>query len=160
MVGLDRFAKHGDIPFKVHDTELGRIGIIICYDAGFPEPARVLRLQGADLIVVVTNWPYTSKGMPRFVIPTRAIENHVNVAACNRSGVERGIDFIGSSMMIDYSGKEIVKANEDEETLIIGDVDFKGARKSFVDIIPGKFTADRIADRRPEFYGEITKKKA
>src|SRR5690606_33851347 len=56
-LGVDRFTTHGDQPFAVHEAGDLRLGMNICYDGAFPESARVMALQGADLIVLPTNWP-------------------------------------------------------------------------------------------------------
>ena len=56
-LGVDRFTDRGDRPFAVHDIGGLKVGMTICYDASFPEASRALMLQGADLIVLPTNWP-------------------------------------------------------------------------------------------------------
>jgi len=56
-LGIDRFTTPGDRGFAVHDAGGLRIGMNICYDGAFPEAARVMALDGADLIVLPTNWP-------------------------------------------------------------------------------------------------------
>ena len=96
-LGIDRFTTPGAGPFEVISTRLGRLGMNICYDSSFPEAARVLSLEGADLICLPTNWPPTS-GLTADVIPdARALENHVYFMSVNRVGNERGFDFIGKS---------------------------------------------------------------
>ena len=56
-LGVDRFTTAGDRPFEVFEAAGVRIGMLICYDVGFPEASRVLALKGADLILLPTNWP-------------------------------------------------------------------------------------------------------
>ena len=56
-LGVDRFATFGDRAFEVHNVTGIKVGINICYDSGFPESSRIMSLQGADLIVLPTNWP-------------------------------------------------------------------------------------------------------
>ena len=63
FLGMDRFTTPGDRPFAVHDAGGINIGMHICYDGGFPEPARVMTLLGADLLVLPTNWPPGSECM-------------------------------------------------------------------------------------------------
>jgi predicted amidohydrolase len=93
-LGLDRLAAHGDTPFAVHETPIGRIGTAICYDIRFPEPARLLALQGADIIAFPSNWPVVERVAPPSTIPdvltrARALENRVHLAVANRAGEER-----------------------------------------------------------------------
>ena len=103
FLGVDRFLTPGDKPFQVFDLPFGRIGINICYDASFPEAARALKLLGAELIVLPTNWPTGAWRTAEFIVNTRACENHVNFAATNRCGVERGWEFIGRSKVVDVA---------------------------------------------------------
>jgi predicted amidohydrolase len=56
-VGVDRFLCAGDLPFAVYDTEVGKIGMAICWESCFPEHIRSLALQGAEIIALPTNWP-------------------------------------------------------------------------------------------------------
>ncbi len=90
FLGVDRFLDPGDKPFEVHETPIGKIGIHICYDATFPESARVMTLLGADILALPTNWPEGRERVSKFVINTRAYENKVHFVATNRVGAERG----------------------------------------------------------------------
>src|SRR5688572_15145142 len=90
FLGLDRFATPGDLPIAVAETPIGRIGLGICYDGSFPETARVLKLRGAQLIVLPTNWPDQATLSREHQSIVRAYENHVHYAACNRVGREGG----------------------------------------------------------------------
>ena len=83
FLGIDRFLSPGDRPFRVYDSEVGRIGLNICYDAAFPESARVMMLRDAELIALPTNWPVGADCNTEFVVNTRAFENRVNYVAVN-----------------------------------------------------------------------------
>ena len=156
FLGVDRFLTPGDKPFRVFELPFGRIGINICYDASFPEAARALKLLGAELIVLPTNWPTGAWRTAEFIINSRACENHVNFAAANRCGVERGWQFIGRSKVVDYNGDTIAEAaREGEETLIV-EVDLQEANNNKIVNVAGSYEIDRLADRRPEFYEIIT----
>ena len=74
-----------------------RVGMHICYDGSFPETGRVLALEGADLLVLPTNWPAHSECAAEHMIPCRAMENTVYMLAVNRVGEESGFRFIGQS---------------------------------------------------------------
>jgi predicted amidohydrolase len=152
FIGLDRFVFEGDIPFKVYDTKSGIFGWVICYDASFPESIRVLTLGGAELVAVITNWPEGGETAPKFMVPARAIENHINYIAVNRIGSERGFRFIGQSKIVDYVGKTLAEAGSDKEEIIYSEIDLEKARDKRTVIIPGEFEVDRIKDRRPKFY--------
>ena len=152
FLGVDRFLTPGDRPFEVLELPFGRVGINICYDASFPEAARTLKLLGAELIILPTNWPTGAWRTAEFIVNTRACENHLNFAAANRCGVERGWQFIGRSKVVDYNGDTLGEASrEGEETLII-DVDLQESNKNKIVNVPGAYEIDRLADRRPKFY--------
>lgn len=155
FLGLDRFAAPGDRPFEALETPLGRIGLNICYDGGFPESARVLALKGADLIALPTNWPPGAEEFAEHGIITRALENHVYYAAANRVGEERGFRFIGRSRIVDPLGRTLAVAGPDGEELLVAEIEPERARQKRIVRVPGKHIIDRIADRRPEFYGPI-----
>jgi predicted amidohydrolase len=153
-VGIDRFVDKGDIPFTVYDTPVGRIGMGICYDGIFPEHARVLALQGADLVVLPTNWPKTTQGTPKYVVPTRAIENHIFYAAVNRVGEERGIEFFGRSRIAYWFGI-LADGKAYEEDILYAEIEPATARDKRLVGKPGEMEIDVINDRRPEFYSLI-----
>ncbi|HEU4391934.1 MAG TPA: carbon-nitrogen hydrolase family protein [Blastocatellia bacterium] len=159
FLGVDRFVTPGDRPFKVFDLPIGRIGILICYDASFPEAARALKLLGAELIVLPTNWPPGARRTAEFVLNTRAQENHVNFLAVNRVGVERGWQFIGRSKVVDFNGDTIAEGDNEKEDVLYVDLDLGEANNNKIVNQPGEYEIDRIADRRPEFYDVITRGK-
>jgi predicted amidohydrolase len=154
-LGLDKLAVVGDKPFPVFATKHGRIGINICYDCSIPEAARVLKLQGAQLLVIPTNWPWGSDSWEH-TPKVRATENHFHVVACDRVGEERGFRFSGHSQVVDFMGKVHAEANDVEETIIYADLDLAAADNNRVVRVPGMWEFDRIADRRPEMYKPIS----
>jgi len=154
FLGVDRFLSPGDRPFNIFELPFGRVGINICYDSSFPEAARVLKLLGAEMIILPTNWPPGARRNPEFVIQTRAMENHVNYVAVNRVGVERGWSFIGRSKAVDYNGDTIIEAGDAEE-MMLAEVDLAGANKNKIVNVAGSYEIDRLEDRRPEFYAGI-----
>jgi predicted amidohydrolase len=156
FLGVDRFLTPGDKPFRVFDLPFGRIGINICYDASFPEAARALKLLGAELIILPTNWPTGAWRTAEFIINARACENHLNFAAVNRCGVERGWEFIGRSKVVDYNGDTLGEASREGEEMLIIEVDLQEADKNKIVNVAGSYEIDRLADRRPEFYEIIS----
>jgi predicted amidohydrolase len=158
-LGVDRFTTPGDRPFAVHAMGDGageaRVGMSICYDAAFPEAARVLALEGADVIALPTNWPPGAECTAEFVINARAMENNVYYMAVNRVGNERGFHFIGHSKICDPRGHILAQARHENETILYADIDLAFARQKHIVRVPGKHEIDRFADRRPEFYGRI-----
>ncbi|MCS7166999.1 MAG: carbon-nitrogen hydrolase family protein [Gemmatales bacterium] len=155
-IGVDRFATPGDRPFTVHELPGIRLGMHICYDGSFPESARVLALLGADLIVLVTNWPHTAACSAQCIPTCRALENHVYFAAVNRVGEEGGFRFIGQSRIASPTGETIAVAEHDQETILYAEIEPSMARKKHRIIVPGKHEINRLADRRPEFYAVLT----
>jgi predicted amidohydrolase len=156
FLGIDMFADPGDQPFAVHEAAGLKVGMHICYDGAFPEPARVLSLLGADLLVLPTNWPTHSECAAEHMIPTRAMENTVYVMAVNRVGEESGFRFIGSSSIVDPSGKRLAQAGPEGEETLFAEIDPARARNKRLVRVPGRHEINRIADRRPEFYRVLT----
>ena len=159
FLGVDRFTTPGDQPFAVHEAAGMRIGMNICYDGGFPEPARVLTLLGADLVVLPTNWPPGAECMAGCVVNARAMENNIYYAACDRVGEERGFRFIGQSKICGPRGEVLAEANHDREAILYAEIDVALARQKRIIRRPNLHEIDRLRDRRPEFYGEIVRPK-
>ena len=155
FLGIDMFVDPGDRPFAVHEVAGLRVGMHICYDGSFPETARVLTLLGADLLVLPTNWPTHSECAAEHMIPTRAMENTVYVMAVNRVGVESGFRFIGGSSIADPSGTVLARAGADAEETLFAEIDPARARTKHLVRVPGRHEINRIADRRPAFYGRL-----
>jgi len=121
-----RFLK-GD-EYTVFQTRLGKIGLQICYEIGFPEGARIQSLKGADLVLYPSAF-----GSPRLyaweiATRARALENGIYVIAANRVGVEKDIIFAAQSKIISPNGSILVSAGE-EEGVIIADVDLSQITK-------------------------------
>jgi 5-aminopentanamidase len=157
-LGVDRFVRPGNLPPKVYETGLGRIGLSICYDLDFPEYPRVLALMGAQVIVTVTNWPDDIEFVPDHIVQTRARENVVNHVAVNRAGEERGVRFIGRSMVVDQRGGILVEGKHFVEDSIFADIDPAAADQKHKVVIPGELETDMLKDRRPEFYGSLAER--
>ncbi len=157
FLGVDMYTDYGDRPFSVYEVDGVKVGMNICYDGGFPEPARCLTLLGADLIVLPTNWPPGAEPAAEYAINTRAMENTVYYAAVNRVGDERGVPFIGRSRICDPLGKTLATADGTQETILYADIDVARARNKHLIRKAGINEINRIADRRPHLYSEITK---
>ncbi len=157
-LGIDWFNTLGDRPFNVFKTPHGKIGVNICYDCSFPEAGRVLKLLGAQLLAIPTNWPVGSDSMPH-TPQVRASENHLHVVAADRVGEERGFRFAGHSKIVDFLGQVRAEAGDNEETTLYAELDLAGADDNRVVRVRGKWEFDRIAARRPEIYGPITESK-
>jgi len=152
-VGMDRFLNHGDLPLQVYNTDVGAIGMGICYDLNFPEHARVLTLLGAEIIVLITNWPEGIEASPQYMVHARARENHVYCVAVNRTGEERGIKFFGRSKFVNCDGEAIAEGKPYDEDILYAEINPALAGGKYQVRIPGEFEVDAMKDRRPEFYG-------
>jgi len=159
FLGVDRFLDAGDRPFQVYSTPIGNIGIHICYDCAFPESTRVMALLKADIVVLPTNFPEGREKMLDYVVNTRALENKIHFVAVNRVGNERGTGFCGRSKIISASGDTLVEASRDGEEIVYAEVSLAEARQKHIVFKAGEFELDRMRDRRPELYGEITRQK-
>jgi len=156
FLGVDRFTDPGDRPLALFEAGEVKLGLHICYDGSFPETARVLTLLGADILVLPTNWPVQSTSTAEHLPATRAIENVVTMMAVDRVGTERNCSFAGRSSIVDPDGVIVARAGATESMIIYADVDPARSRRKRLVRVPGEYELDRIADRRPEFYGLIT----
>lgn len=154
-LGLDKHVREGEGPLSVYDTRIGKIGLLICFDIRFPEATRTLVLQGADLIVLPTNWPEGAEVSADHISIARAAENRVFFASCNRVGEENGFRFIGRSKIIDPTGKVLAAAGDQPQTLM-ADLDFSLARQKRTVNIPGRYETEVLKARRPELYSSLT----
>lgn len=132
-----------DIP--VFDTKYGKIGVMICYDAGFPETARVLTLKGAELIFMPSAWRIQDWDMWNLNIPQRALENTLYVAGVNRFGHEDDLYMFGNSKVADWRGRIIAESKEEKEEIVYAEIDLDQLTKARLDI-------HYLKDRRPDSY--------
>ena len=159
-LGVDRFVDRGDQPFQVYSASTSRvdsirIGMAICYDASFPEPTRVMALDGADVIALGTNWPSDAPRTPTILPPVRSMENHLFFVAANRVGVENGVHFSGRSSICGPDGVVLAKSSDDTESILSATIEIGHARNKRIERSSGSHVIDRFADRQPDFYHRI-----
>lgn len=142
----------GDSPCIV-DTELGRIGVLICYDLRFPELARYYFHGGVELLAVPGQWPEARAQHWRTLLRARAIENEMFVIGCNRTGQEPSqrngepMAFPGDGRIIDPTG-EVLAAGAGEAGAIVAQIELRKVR-TMRRILP----IDR--DQRPSVYEHL-----
>ena len=129
-------------------TELGNIGLTICYDVFFPEVFRLTRLMGAQLIVCISASPAVRRGYFEILTAARALENTAYLAYVNLAGVEDGLQFWGGSRLVGPTGDVLAKAKYDEEDFVVCEVDF-GDLRTAETFIP------TLRDLRPELYDKL-----
>jgi predicted amidohydrolase len=138
----------------VVDTRFGRIGMVICYDLEFPEWTRLAALQGAELLCVPTNWP-RGAAQPQGERPCEVVRvqacasvNRMFVAACCRVGEERGVEWVGSSCIVDADGYPLAGPLDDHSAETIqAEVKLSEARNKWI------CTRNNVLqDRRPDLY--------
>lgn len=101
-----------------------KIGLLICYDIEFPEHARALAHQGADLLLIPTANPSGFEHVTELLVPTRAYENRMVVAYANYTGQDGDIQFGGGSVIAGPDGKALAAAGGMPATLIVDLPDF------------------------------------
>lgn len=129
----------------VFDTPVGRIGGMICYDAGFPEVARCLTLKQADILVLLSAWPEKDKDIWYINGPCRALENTVYLAAVNRWGREGDCQLFGGSQILNPRGQVMARATEQGEQILYHTLD--GRLQSAI-----RKTLPYLDDRQPDLY--------
>lgn len=141
----ERYYFHAGEDIPVFDTKYGKIGVMICYDAGFPETARVLTLKGAELIFMPSAWRIQEWDMWNLNIPQRALENTLYVAGVNRFGHEDDLYMFGNSKVADWRGRIIAESKEEKEEIVYAEIDLDQLTKARLDI-------HYLKDRRPDSY--------
>jgi len=160
----------GDLGFKAFDTQVGRVGTLVCWDQWYPEGARLTALQGAQVLFYPTaiGWHPDEKenfGAAQYdawqtIQRAHAIANGVYVAVVNRVGFEegdirgkkapgKGLEFWGGSFLSDPFGRVIALASHDKEEILFGDVDLRALE----DI---RRNWPFLRDRRIDAYAPIT----
>jgi len=139
----DLFLKAGNKPLLCN-TSIGKIGVLICYDVRFPELARRLTLEGAEMLVVPAEWPHPRLDHWKTILKARAIENQLFVMAANRGGKQGMVKFCGNSMIVNPWGEVIAEAGEGEET-ITAEIDLNLVTRYRKDM-------PALKDRREEVY--------
>ena len=155
------YFRPGDTGFRVWDTRFGRIGVGICWDQWFPECARAMMLQGAEVLFYPTaigsepHDPSLDTAEPwRRAMQGHAVSNIVPVVGANRTGhenvTEAGQTFYGSSFIADWRGDLVEKFGRDDEGALVHsfDLDFLATHRAAWGF---------FRDRRPELYGELAK---
>jgi len=149
------------VELPVVELPFGRVGMIICYDLWFPEAVRALALAGAELVAVPTNWVasfkrtvYDDRGYCQgdYVAMATAAQNGVVMACADRIGTERGLTFLGASIIVGADGWPVAgPAPADSEALLIADVDL-GSSARARQRTPRN---DLLGDRRPAAYNAV-----
>ncbi len=107
---------------KAFDTSFGRIGIMICYDTEFPEVARLLAIDGAELILMPGANMFPYEEYHATLLRARAMENSVFVASANFIGRDEKYEFCGRSVIVDPNGQYLSYGSTDKEELLIAKI--------------------------------------
>jgi N-carbamoylputrescine amidase len=149
------FFEPGNKGLPVFHTELGRLGVLICYDGWFPETYRLLAMQGVDIVCMPTNWvpmpqqPADRPAMATTLAMAGAHSNALNIVCANRTGTERGQPFVGQSLIVGAQGWPLAgPASRDGEEILYARIDLKASRQaSHLNVFN-----DVLRDRRDDIY--------
>ena len=143
----------GDGGYPAFQTKYGKVGVYICYDRHFPEGARILGLNGAE---IVFNPSATVAGLSEYLWeleqPAHAVANGYFVGAINRVGNEKPWsigEFYGKSYFCNPRGRIVAQASRDKDELVVADLDLDMIQEV-------RNTWQFFRDRRPESYGALT----
>ncbi len=135
--------------FRVYDTPLGRLGMLICFDLEFPEAGRILSLAGAQLLAVSTANMRPWEEYQRVYARARAMENGVFVAVANRLGFAGETDFFGGSIIVDPYGNVLAEAGR-SEAVLTADIDLGLIDRAMAG-------CNYFEKRRPDLYGPLVR---
>jgi 5-aminopentanamidase len=148
----------GDDPPPVISAAGTTLAVMICYDLEFPEWVRLPALAGARLLCVPANWPALPRPAgerPMEVVRAQAAAgiNRMFVAVCDRARAERGVDWVGGSVIIDPDGWPLAGPHPgDNEVTIAADCNLASANDKRISA-----RNDVLTDRRPSLYGAVTR---
>jgi N-carbamoylputrescine amidase len=150
------YFRPGDTGFRVWKTRHGNIGVGICWDQWFPEAARCMALQGAEILLYPTaigtepDTPEEDTQAPwQRAMVGHAVANAMPVAAANRIGTEGGLTFYGSSFACDQRGDMKAELGREEEGVAIASFDCEELRRY-------RASWGFFRDRRPDLYDRLT----
>jgi N-carbamoylputrescine amidase len=156
----ERFAYTPGDRFAAFDTPVGRLGMLVCYDKLFPEAARALAVDGAEVIASLAAWPVDRHAPARraaadrqtrhfdVIDAARAIENQVTWISANMTGRFGAVRFLGSAKVVDADG--VVRAATGARGgVAVAEVD------PHADRLAARAEVDHLADRRPAAYGAV-----
>ncbi len=150
------YFRPGDTGFRVWKTRHGNIGVGICWDQWFPEAARSMALQGAEILLYPTaigtepDTPEEDTQAPwQRAMVGHAVANAMPVAAANRIGTEGGLTFYGSSFACDQRGDMKAELGREEEGVAIASFDREELRRY-------RASWGFFRDRRPDLYDRLT----
>ena len=139
----DRSFDGGDA-WLLADTSIGKIGVFICYDLRFPELARRLAVEGAEILVVPGEWPRPREEHWRTLLRARAIENQLFVVAANCCGLVGKLDFFGMSLIIGPKGEVLAEGGDTPVTI--------RATLDFAVMAQWREQITCFPDRKPQYY--------
>jgi N-carbamoylputrescine amidase len=155
------YFKPGDTGFKVFETKFGKLGVAICWDQWFPEAARIMALNGAELLLYPTaigsepTLPLDSQKHWTNAMVGHAASNLIPVIAANRIGIEKAkqssMTFYGSSFITNYNGEILKQMDRITEGFVLQSFDLKALEKL-------RYSWGVFRDRRPDLYGDLIKK--
>ncbi|MGB0680235.1 MAG: nitrilase-related carbon-nitrogen hydrolase [Polyangiales bacterium] len=150
------FFRPGDTGFRVWQTQMGPIGVGICWDQWFPEAARAMMLQGAELLLYPTaigsepqDPTLDTRSAWQRAMQGHAVCNAVPIAAANRCGREGDIHFYGHSFICDGSGEFLVQMDAEQEGFVVVEIDLAAHRRQ-------RAAFGFFRDRRPDLYGLLS----
>ncbi|MGN9164352.1 nitrilase-related carbon-nitrogen hydrolase [Tissierellaceae bacterium HCP3S3_D8] len=145
---LDRlYFKEGE-EYPVFDTKYGKIGVVICYDLGFPETVRSLCLNGAEIVFVPAAWRIQDIDIWDLNIAQRALENILFTVGVNRVGMEGDLHLFGKSKVCNPRGTVISELPMDKEMIEVVTIDLEDVNKFRTEI-------SYLRDRKPYIYGKL-----
>jgi predicted amidohydrolase len=133
---------------QVFNTKFCDIGLLICYDLNFPELAKALSLQGADLLICISASPSVTRKYFETLLPARALENTVFFAFVNLAGNQEDLIYWAGSQIYDPLGTLLVKAPYFKESIITYDINLKVLESA-------RARRPLIRDIRPEIYQDL-----
>ncbi|WBL15069.1 nitrilase-related carbon-nitrogen hydrolase [Sutcliffiella sp. NC1] len=146
---LERFYFKEGSHYPVFETDFGKVGIGICYDAGFPEVARSLTLQGADILFFPSAWRIEDEDMWNLNLPQRALENLLFTVGVNAVGSSHDLHLFGKSKICNPRGTILTECEIDEEIVQVTTIDLDDIAKFRTEI-------SYLRDRKPSIYQKLT----
>jgi predicted amidohydrolase len=157
-----RYFQQGDLGFPAYQSQVGNVGMAICYDRRFPETFRCLGLSGSEIYAVVFNTGYdedAADGLQKSIeahelaVRSAALYNGIPAIASGKAGVEEGKGYIGASSVISHTGEVLARSASDGDDLVVAVLDLDAAAAA-------RARLGHDVNRRPDEYVAITQEYA